>query len=266
MKKLICLFALAALNSQADVVKNYSWLGNVYEASSTNVVAKTISPLRDDVIQFDLISSDCLWGVGGGGHADDCDKNYTVDHPGDVFRSQIRLEKPFKQNVDREFSFSFKDISEDDGLGYKAIGITIFELYPKWIASDPLGQGPTHHIWYDPKSKNIFADSNWQIYKCGACNNIPGHILSKMTDGWNTFVIQTNQTSKDNGYLKIIHNGNVIVDLKGKTSYDAPQGYQAWWGAYVCCSFTKKGEPNHRFLFKDILSFHQKPYQPKINL
>jgi|TARA_B100000470_G_scaffold204505_1_gene178609 hypothetical protein len=266
MKKLICLFALAALNSQADVVKNYSWLGNVYEASSTNVVAKTISPLRDDVIQFDLISSDCLWGVGGGGHADDCDKNYTVDHPGDVFRSQIRLEKPFKQNVDREFSFSFKDISEDDGLGYKAIGITIFELYPKWIASDPLGQGPTHHIWYDPKSKNIFADSNWQIYKCGACNNIPGHILSKMTDGWNTFVIQTNQTSKDNGYLKIIHNGNVIVDLKGKTSYDAPQGYQAWWGAYVCCSFTKKGEPNHRFLFKDILSFHQKPYQPKISL
>ena len=266
MKKLICLFALAALNSQADVVKNYSWLGNVYEASSTNVVAKTISPLRDDVIQFDLISSDCLWGVGGGGHADDCDKNYTVDHPGDVFRSQIRLEKPFKQNVDREFSFSFKDISEDDGLGYKAIGITIFELYPKWIASDPLGQGPTHHIWYDPKSKNIFADSNWQIYKCGACNNIPGHILSKMTDGWNTFVIQTNQTSKDNGYLKIIHNGNVIVDLKGKTSYDAPQGYQAWWGAYVCCSFTKKGEPKHRFLFKDILSFHQKPYQPKISL
>jgi len=266
MKKLICLFALAALNSQADVVKNYSWLGNVYEASSTNVVAKTISPLRDDVIQFDLISSDCLWGVGGGGHADDCDKNYTVDHPGDVFRSQIRLEKPFKQNVDREFSFSFKDISEDDGLGYKAIGITIFELYPKWIASDPLGQGPTHHIWYDPKSKNIFADSNWQIYKCGSCNNIPGHILSKMTDGWNTFVIQTNQTSKDNGYLKIIHNGNVIVDLKGKTSYDAPQGYQAWWGAYVCCSFTKKGEPNHRFLFKDILSFHQKPYQPKISL
>ena len=266
MKKLICLFALAALNSQADVVKNYSWLGNVYEASSTNVVAKTISPLRDDVIQFDLISSDCLWGVGGGGHADDCDKNYTVDHPGDVFRSQIRLEKPFKQNVDREFSFSFKDISEDDGLGYKAIGITIFELYPKWIASDPLGQGPTHHIWYDPKSKNIFADSNWQIYKCGTCNNIPGHILSKMTDGWNTFVIQTNQTSKDNGYLKIIHNGNVIVDLKGKTSYDAPQGYQAWWGAYVCCSFTKKGEPNHRFLFKDILSFHQKPYQPKISL
>jgi len=266
MKKLICLFALAALNSQADVVKNYSWLGNVYEASSTNVVAKTISPLRDDVIQFDLISSDCLWGVSGGGHADDCDKNYTVDHPGDVFRSQIRLEKPFKQNVDREFSFSFKDISEDDGLGYKAIGITIFELYPKWIASDPLGQGPTHHIWYDPKSKNIFADSNWQIYKCGACNNIPGHILSKMTDGWNTFVIQTNQTSKDNGYLKIIHNGNVIVDLKGKTSYDAPQGYQAWWGAYVCCSFTKKGEPNHRFLFKDILSFHQKPYQPKISL
>jgi hypothetical protein len=266
MKKLICLFALAALNSQADIVKNYSWLGNVYEASSTNVVAKTISPLRDDVIQFDLISSDCLWGVGGGGHADDCDKNYTVDHPGDVFRSQIRLEKPFKQNVDREFSFSFKDISEDDGLGYKAIGITIFELYPKWIASDPLGQGPTHHIWYDPKSKNIFADSNWQIYKCGSCNNIPGHILSKMTDGWNTFVIQTNQTSKDNGYLKIIHNGNVIVDLKGKTSYDAPQGYQAWWGAYVCCSFTKKGEPNHRFLFKDILSFHQKPYQPKISL
>ena len=87
-----------------------------------------------------------------------------------------------------------------------------------------------------------------------------------MTDGWNTFVIQTNQTSKDNGYLKIIHNGNVIVDLKGKTSYDAPQGYQAWWGAYVCCSFTKKGEPNHRFLFKDILSFHQKPYQPKISL
>lgn len=240
--------------AEADVVKNFYWNGAVYEASSTNSVAKTVKDKGNGLIEFDLISRDCQWGVGGGGHADDCDKNYTVDHPGDVFRSQIRLEKPFTQNVDMEFSFKFQDISEDDGLGYKAIGITIFELYPAWTASDPLGQGPVHHIWYDPKSKNIFADSNWQIYKCGSCNNIPGYILSKMADGWNTFVIQTNQTDKKNGYLKITHNGRVIVDLKGKTSYKAPQGYKAWWGAYVCCSFTKEGEPDHRFQFKDIIN------------
>ena len=73
-----------------------------------------------------------------------------------------------------------------------------------------------------------------------------------MTDGWNKFIVQTNQTTKDDGYLRIIHNGKIIADIKGKTSYESPKGVNYMFGAYVCCGFTKNGEPNHSFLFKDI--------------
>ena len=269
MKKLIALFALASLTANADVVRNFHFNGDFFVASSTNVVSETITPLANGLIEFDLISHDCMPGVGGGGHKDDCDLTFSPDHPGEVYRTQLTSKEIFSQDTDMEFSFDFKDKSEDDGLGYHGIGVTLFELYPDWTPTRAASgfSGPTHHIWYDPKSKNIYADSNWNITNCGTCNNIPGYILSTMTDDWNKFIIKTNQTAHSNGYLTIIHNGKVIADIKGKTSYPAPQGYAYWFGAYVCCSFTKEGEPDHTFLFKNVIAQagYVKP-EPKISL
>ena len=254
MKKLLIILFLLALNSHAQVQENFYWDGVSYKAQSTNYISKVITPLGDGLIQFDLITTGCVPNAGGdGGHLDDCSSKTDKTRPGEVFRSQLLDKRAFPTDESLEFSFEFKDISKDDGLGFDGIGITLFELYPVWTPTRiNFGGGPTHHIWYDPKSKNIYADSNWNIYECGTCNNIPGYILSKMTDGWNKFIVQTNQTTKDDGYLRIIHNGKIIADIKGKTSYESPKGVNYMFGAYVCCGFTKNGEPNHSFLFKDI--------------
>ena len=254
MKKLLIILFLLALNSHAQVQENFYWEGVSYKAQSTNYISKVITPLGDGLIQFDLITTGCVPNAGGdGGHLDDCSSKTDKTRPGEVFRSQLLDKRAFPTDESLEFSFEFKDISKDDGLGFDGIGITLFELYPVWTPTRiNFGGGPTHHIWYDPKSKNIYADSNWNIYECGTCNNIPGYILSTMTDGWNKFIVQTNQTTKDDGYLRIIHNGKIIADIKGKTSYESPKGVNYMFGAYVCCGFTKNGEPNHSFLFKDI--------------
>ena len=237
MKKLLIILSLLTLsvNAQAQTVKNYWWEGNKYDAHSTNYISETITPLGDGLIQFDLITQGCTRGTGGGGHADDCDAPW-----GTVYRSQLTSKIPSPMDKPLQYSFQFKDISENEGLGFDGPGITIFELYPAWFSTR--NNGPTHHIWYDPKSKAIETDVNKKWL---------GQI-SLMSSGWNTFVIQTNQTTKANGYMRIIHNGKIIEDYKGPTTYNAKKGIEFWIGAYVCCSFTRKGEPNHAFLFKNV--------------
>ena len=200
MKKLIALFALAALTAQAQTNKNYWWEGNSYQAHSTNYISETITPLGDGLIQFDLITQGCVRGTGGGGHADDCDAPW-----GTVYRSQLSSKTALPMDKHLEYSFEFN-------------------------------------------------------------NMIPGD-LSIMAPGWNTFVIQTLQSDERDGYMKIIHNGKVIVDYKGRTTYNAIKGVEYWIGAYVCCSFTKKNEPNHSFLFKNVRTgLGHTPPKPKISL
>jgi len=247
MKKLLIILFLLALNSHAQVQENYYWEGNLYKAQSTNHISKVITPLGNGLIQFDLITTGCVPGGGGGGHLDDCDLKTDKTRPGVVFRSQLMSKTALPNDNSLEYSFEFKDISESEGLGFDGPGITIFEIYPVWTPTR--NNGPTHHIWYDPKTKAIQADVCFK--RCGGHNVIPGQ-LSIMAPGWNTFVIQTNQTTKANGYMRIIHNGKIIVDYKGQTSYPHSAGVNHWIGAYVCCSFTRKGEPNHSFLFKNV--------------
>jgi hypothetical protein len=247
MKKLLIILSLLTLTVHAQVKENYYWEGNLYKAQSTNHISKVITPLGDGLIQFDLITTGCVPGGGGGGHVDDCSLIFDKTHPGEVFRSQLNSKTALPNDNSLEYSFKFKDISESDGLGFGGPGITIFEIYP--VYTPTRNNGPTHHIWYDPKTKAIQADVCFK--RCGGHNVIPGQ-LSIMAPGWNTFVIQTNQTTKRDGYLRIIHNGKIIVDYKGQTSYPHSAGVEYWIGAYVCCSFTRKGEPNHSFLFKDV--------------
>lgn len=258
MKKLLIILFLLTLSVHAQTNKNYWWEGNPYQAHSTNYISEAITPLGDGLIQFDLITSGCIRGTGGGGHADDCDAPW-----GTVYRSQLSSKTALPNDNSLEYSFNFKDISESEGLGFDGPGITIFEIYPAWTPTR--NNGPTHHIWYDPKTKAIQADVRFGLLS-GGHNVIPGQ-LSIMAPGWNTFVIQTNQTTKANGYMRIIHNGKIIVDYKGQTSYPHSAGVNHWIGAYVCCSFTKKGEPDHSFLFKNVRAGlgYVKP-QPKISL
>ena len=254
------------LSVHAQVQENYAWEGNLYKAQSTNYISKVITPLGDGLIQFDLITTGCVPGGGGGGHVDDCSLIFDKTHPGEVFRSQLVSNTALPNDNSLEYSFKFKDISESDGLGSNGPGITIFEIYPVWTPTRiNFGGGPTHHIWYDPKTKAIQADVRFGLLS-GGHNVIPGQ-LSIMAPGWNTFVIQTNQTTKANGYMRIIHNGKIIVDYKGQTSYPHSAGVNHWIGAYVCCSFTKKGEPDHSFLFRNVGAGlgYVKP-QPKISL
>jgi len=234
----------------AQTDKNYWWEGNKYHAHSTNYINETITPLGDGLIQFDLITQGCTRGTGGGGHADDCDAPW-----GTVYRSQLTSKIPLPMNKHLQYSFQFKDISENDGVGFDGPGITIFELYPAWFSTR--NNGPTHHIWYNPKDKTIEADAN---------KNWLGQI-SLMSPGWNTFIIKTIQTDKANGYMKIIHNGKVIVEYQGPTTYNAKKGIEYWIGPYVCCSFTRDGEPNHSFLYKSVRAeLGDAPIKPKISL
>jgi hypothetical protein len=248
MKKLLIILFLLALNSHAQVQENFYWEGISYKAQSTNYISKVITPLGDGLIQFDLITTGCVPGGGGGGHVGDCSLIFDKTHPGEVFRSQLYDKRALPTDQPLEFSFIFKDISEDDGLGFDGPGLTIFELYPTWTPTRmSFGGFPTHHIWYNPKDKTIEANIRWEDD-----NNPIGGDLSVLTPGWNNFIVQTNQTTKDDGYLRIIHNGKIIADYKGKTSYESPKGVNYIFGPYACCGFTKKGEPNHSFLFKDV--------------
>ena len=248
MKKLLIILSLLALNAHAQVQEDFYWEGISYKAQSTNYISKVITPLGDGLIQFDLITTGCVPGGGGGGHLDDCDLKTDKTRPGEVFRSQLYDKRALPTDQPLEFSFIFKDISEDDGLGFDGPGLTIFELYPTWTPTRmSFGGFPTHHIWYNPKDKTIEANIRWEDD-----NNPIGGDLSVLTPGWNNFIVQTNQTTKDDGYLRIIHNGKIIADYKGKTSYESPKGVNYIFGPYACCGFTKKGEPNHSFLFKDV--------------
>jgi len=242
MRLLPSLLILLTGLASAQTDKNYWWEGNNYQAHSTNYISETITPLGDGLIQFDLITQGCTRGTGGGGHADDCDYEFGV-----LYRSQLTSKISLLMNKHLQYSFQFKDISENDGVGFDGPGITIFELYPAWFSTR--NNGPTHHIWYDPKSKaiEIDVDKKWLGER------------SHMSPGWNTFVIQTIQTDTARGYMKIIHNGKVIVDYKGPTTYNAKKGIEYWIGPYVCCNFTKEDEPNHSFLYKNIIAEYAKP-------
>jgi hypothetical protein len=242
---LILLTGLASAQNQ----QNYWFDGNNYQANSTNYISETITPLGDGLIQFDLITQGCTRGTGGGGHSDDCDYEFGV-----LYRSQLTSKIPLPMNKHLEYSFQFKDISENDGVGFSGPGITIFELYPAWWSTR--NNGPTHHIWYDPKSKAIEADVNKEWL---------GQI-SFMSPGWNTFIIKTMQTDKAYGYMIIIHNEKIIVDYKGPTTYNAKKGIEFWIGPYVCCSFTNESEPNHSFLYNDIRAGLNNPIITKISL
>jgi hypothetical protein len=241
MKKLIIPLTLLALGVNAQVQDNYFWEGAYYKAQSTWHIDKTIVPLGMGEIQFNLINNGCLWGGGGGGHIDDCDPATDSTSPGEVFRSQLVSKTAYTFNKPWRYTFSFKDISEDDGLGYGGPGITMFELYPAWSHSRA-GKPPVFHIWYNPLTKGIEIDIN---------NDWKGKI-SIANSEWNEFVIETIQSEKSNGYMKIYHNGLMIYDYKGTTSYRAVQGTNFWIGAYACCSFTPSGEPDHNFIFKNV--------------
>ena len=250
---LILLTGLASAQNQ-----QIFWFdGNNYQANSTNYISETITPLGGGLIQFDLITQGCTRGTGGGGHSDDCDYEFGV-----LYRSQLTSKIPLPMNKHLEYAFQFKDISENDGVGFKGPGITIFEIYPAWFSTR--NNGPTHHIWYDPKSKKIELDINPIGY--GGHSVIPYGQYSLMSPGWNTFIIKTIQTTKANGYMKIIHNGKVIVEYQGPTTYNAKKGIEFWIGPYVCCSFTREGEPNHSFLYNDIRAGLNNPIITKISL
>jgi len=251
---LILLTGLASAQNQ-----QIFWFdGNNYQANSTNYISETITPLGDGLIQFDMITQGCTRGTGGGGHSDDCDYEFGV-----LYRSQLQSQIPLPMNKHLQYSFQFKDISENDGVGFKGPGITIFEIYPAWFSTR--NNGPTHHIWYDPKSKKIELDINPIGY--GGHSVIPYGQYSLMSPGWNTFIIKTIQTTKANGYMKIIHNGKVIVEYQGPTTYNAKKGIEFWIGPYVCCSFTREGEPNHSFLYKSVRAeLGDAPIKPKISL
>lgn len=229
------------LPADAQVQKNFYWEGDYFKAQSTWNINETIIPLGMGQIQFNLINSGCLFGGGGGGHLDDCDSHTDSTRPGEVFRSQLVSNTAYPFNKPMRYTFSFKDISENNGLGYGGPGITMFELYPAWTEARA-GEGPVFHIWYNPLTKGIETDINthWK-----------GKI-STATHGWNDFVIETIQSEKSNGYMKIYHNDLLIYDYKGITSYKAMQGTNYWIGAYACCSFTPSGEPDHNFIFKNI--------------
>ena len=227
----------------AEEVYSYPWSGSNYFASSTGGISSSIRPSGNSVT-FHLLTDRCVRGNASDTYKDDCDRG--------IFRSQLQRESELSMNRDLRYNFSIKDDGVQ-GLGLRSLGMNIFEIKPYGNASPTV---PTFVLYFQPKTRQLLANIVMTNNVGGANVHLPNReintVIGSMKSNWNDFQIETKQSVRKGGYIKIWQNGILIYEYHGQTSYPHPYGLQYWFGPYICCDNTPVGEPNHTLVYRGV--------------
>ena len=239
----IWMVALGIGTGNAEEVYSYPWSGSNYFASSTGGISSSIRPSGNSVT-FHLLTDRCVRGNASDTYKDDCDRG--------IFRSQLQRESELSMNRDLRYNFSIKDDGVQ-GLGLRSLGMNIFEIKPYGNASPTV---PTFVLYFQPKTRQLLANIVMTNNVGGANVHLPNReintVIGSMKSNWNDFQIETKQSVRKDGYIKIWQNGILIYEYHGQTSYPHPYGLQYWFGPYICCDNTPVGEPNHTLAYRGI--------------
>ena len=111
----------------------------------------------------------------------------------------------------------------------------IFEIKPKFDGKVPTN--PTLVIYLDPNKKKLHiimtvCSPPFEDPSCHALNKFDASILE--TNTWHDFSIETRQSLKTDGYVKIFQNKNLIFKKSSlKTFYKYNGGLRFWIGPYI---------------------------------
>ena len=227
----------------AEEVYSYPWSGSNYFAKSTSGISSGIITSGNSVT-FHLLTDRCVRGNASDTYQDDCDRG--------IFRSQLQRESELSMNRDLRYNFSIKDDGVQ-GLGLRSLGMNIFEIKPYGNASPTV---PTFVLYFQPKTRKLLANIVMTNNVGGANVHLPNTeintVIGSMKSNWNDFQIETKQSVRKGGYIKIWQNGILIYEYHGQTSYPHPYGLQYWFGPYICCDNTPVGEPNHTLVYRGV--------------
>jgi len=227
----------------AEEVYSYPWSGSNYFAKSTSGISSGIITSGNSVT-FHLLTDRCVRGNASDTYQDDCDRG--------IFRSQLQRESELSMNRDLRYNFSIKDDGVQ-GLGLRSLGMNIFEIKPYGNASPTV---PTFVLYFQPKTRKLLANIVMTNNVGGANVHLPNTeintVIGSMKSNWNDFQIETKQSTRKDGYIKIRQNGVLIYEYHGQTSYAHQFGLQYWFGPYICCGNTPTGEPNHTLVYRSI--------------
>ena len=239
----IWMVALNIGTGNAEEVYSYPWSGSNYFASSTGGISSSIRPSGNSVT-FHLLTDRCVRGNASDTYKDDCDRG--------IFRSQLQRESELSMNRDLRYNFSIKDAGVQ-GLGLRSLGMNIFEIKPYGNASPTV---PTFVLYFQPKTRQLLANIVMTNNVGGANVHLPNReintVIGSMKSNWNDFQIETKQSTRKDGYIKIRQNGVLIYEYHGQTSYAHQFGLQYWFGPYICCGNTPTDEPNHTLVYRSI--------------
>ena len=227
----------------AEEVYSYPWSGSNYFAKSTSGISSGIITSGNSVT-FHLLTDRCVRGNASDTYQDDCDRG--------IFRSQLQRESELSMNRDLRYNFSIKDDGVQ-GLGLRSLGMNIFEIKPYGNASPTV---PTFVLYFQPKTRKLLANIVMTNNVGGANVHLPNTeintVIGSMKSNWNDFQIETKQSTRKDGYIKIRQNGVLIYEYHGQTSYAHQFGLQYWFGPYICCGNTPTDEPNHTLVYRSI--------------
>ena len=269
MKKLLGIVVLGLLlcspgSSESTWDSNYRYNKQKWDATSTNHIKNSIFKDREfkrdasskESIHFILETQKCIPHSTSG----DCERT--------VRRSQIRSKKTYKRDKDYIFTFSIyhKEVSspghsgnhkseEKNKLEGGGTWMNIFEIKPKFDGKTPTN--PSLVIYLDPNHKKLHiimtvCPPPFEDPSCHILNKFDADILE--TNTWNDFIVETRQSLKTDGYVRIFQNEKKIFEKNNlKTVYKYKGGLRYWIGPYIWSgAHIAKDEPNHEFWYDKV--------------
>ena len=266
MKKLLGFLVLGLLIcspgfSESTWDSNYRYNKQKWDATSTNHIKDSIFKDREfkrdasskESIHFILETQKCV----PHSTSRDCERT--------VRRSQLRSKKTYKRGKDYIFTFSIyhKEVHTPGHSGnHKSEGknklegggtwMNIFEIKPKFDGKTPTN--PSLVIYLDPNHKKLHiimtvCPPPFEDPSCHTLNKFDTDTLE--TNTWNDFIIETRQSVKTNGYVRIFQNEKKIFEKNDlKTVYKYKGGLRYWIGPFIWSGAQiAKDEPNHEFWY-----------------
>ena len=241
---------------------HFTYDGIEYTATTTGGIAKNIvvdTEFKRDQdslgsIKLNLVSSKCL-----------TDNLIGDDCPSNNRRTQIYTNHWYPTNKDLIFQFSV--FKADQGVSplsrWPSQGLMLFEIKGDYRAVSG-DWTPSFHLRHNPQTGNIiYVLELCDVSALGrdTCDAIEGSNpwgkIAKWDYGkWHDFVIETKQSSGQDGYVRVHLNNNLIFSYEGKTTYkNAPDNY--WLGPYITDwrKSLASDEPDHTYWFDAVSSY-----------
>ena len=212
--------ALVASSVNAEYQDNYYFNDMFWYAKSTSGIENIIQ--NGNEVTFKLISDICI-----NDRDNDCGR--------DVLRNQLQQKhSDVKLNVPVKYSFEFKKENMHGTM------LKIWELKPFGGNTNTVPTISINTTWINVKYSNDHDMSNTAHKDFTFIPNV-----------WNNIIVETLQTTNDNGYVIIKLNNKIVFEYHGQTSYHHRFPLQYWIGPYICCGHPDD-EPNHKIMYKNI--------------